>query len=145
VATPVPDIAGFADAQRRLHVGFAEPVTFFFDPEVTFPTGTPLDPETGEPYDPAIRPTASGTVSREVPCEVAFKAINRAGVTGNEQDSAVGVMASTHVMLICAIEAASAASGAREFETRGDRFLITSQKPDGVGGLQRYLTYGRLK
>lgn len=140
-----PDMSGFEDAQVRLREQFGEPVVFLFEPVVTWPDDTPIDPETGDPYDPAVRPEASGQASATVDCTIAFKAINRAGVTGGESEGALGIVPSTHIMAICGSAAASAVDGAREMIARGEHFLVTSQKPDGIGGLQRFLTYGKLE
>jgi hypothetical protein len=145
MSPPTPDLAGFADAQERLRGEFGEEVAFLFPAEVTWPADTAIDPESGEPYDPAVRAASSAVASAAVDCTIAFKAINRAGVSGNETNSPIGVVPSTHIMAICGSAAASAASGAIHMDVRGERFHVTSQKFDGVGGLQRFLSYGRLE
>lgn len=138
-----PDLAGFADAQERLRGGFGELVTFRSAPSETYPPGTPLDPETGKPYDVTIVPTASGASEWIVRCDVAFRAINRAGIGGDSNPTPVGLFEESHVLLIANSAAASAAASAVEFSVRGDTFKITSRKFDGVGAVQRHLTYGR--
>lgn len=138
-----PDLAGFTEAQRRGRELFGEDVVFLEAAEVTFAPDVPLDPETGEPFDPTVRPSASAQASAVVNCNVAFKAINRAGIGGDVTGGALGEMERTHVMLIADIDDRATIEGAREFEVRGDRFLISSAKPDGIAGVQRMLVYGR--
>ena len=57
--------------------------------------------------------------------------------------SAAGTTERTHVMLIADIDDAPAIGPALEFECRGEGYRVTSQKADGIGGLQRYLVWGR--
>src|SRR4051812_43827116 len=40
----------------RLRGTLGTDATFLIPPEATWPTGTPLDPETGRPYDPFLEP-----------------------------------------------------------------------------------------
>lgn len=130
-----PDIAGFADAQERLRSHFGELVVFLRPPELTFPDGTALDPETGQPYDPMIEATEVAQSSGGVKCTIAFK--------GRDEDiewSALGFTEAEDALLICDIAAASAASGARSAVFRGEEYLVTAQRPDGVGAIQRFLS-----
>lgn len=138
-----PDLAGFVDAQQRLRDAFGEQITFLAEPSVTFPPGTPTDPETGKPYDPVIAATGSAQASAAVKCDVVFRAVNRAGVTGGETFEAIGITDATHIMLIADISARTTIESCVDFDCRGERFKITAQKPDGVGGVQRWLIYGR--
>jgi hypothetical protein len=133
-----PDLAGFTDAQQRLRERFGEPVVFLSDVQLQFAAGTQFDAETGMPYDPVLEPTASAQASATVRCDVAFRAI------GNEVDfSALGAVEQTHVMLIADIADRAACEPCDEFVCRGERFQVTAQKPDGIGGLQRWLVFGR--
>lgn len=60
-----PDIQGFKDAQSRLRntLGTDAAFTVHTGPAV-YPPGTKVDPETGRPYDPTIRPTSVPTSVR---------------------------------------------------------------------------------
>jgi hypothetical protein len=129
-----PDIAGFADAQERLRVGFGELVVFLRPPELTWPDGTALDPETGRPYDPMVAGSAVQS-SGAVNCTIAFK--------GRDEDvkwTALGLTEAEDALLICDLAAASAASGAQSAVFRGEEYLVVAQRPDGVGGIQRFLS-----
>lgn len=55
-----PDIAGFAEAQHRLRQELGIDVTFGIPVAPVWPDGTPLDPETGRPYDPTVDPASGG-------------------------------------------------------------------------------------
>lgn len=134
-----PDLAGFADAQHRLREAFGEPVIFLHPPVETWPPGTALDPETGRAYDPMIEPDTTAQASATVICDVATRPFSNDDV----EVAPVGLVEREHQMLACDLGYASAASGAVEYEVRGARYAITSQRADGIGGLQRFLTFGR--
>lgn len=130
-----PDLAGFADAQERLRTHFGELVVFLRPPEFEWPVDTELDPETLKPYDPMIEPTVTAQASAGVNCDVAFK--------GRDEDiewSALGLTEAEDVLLISSIAAASAASGAESAIVRGEEYLVVAQRPDGIGGIQRFLS-----
>jgi hypothetical protein len=63
---PQADLAGFADAQSRLRNQFAEEVTFMYPEQFAWPAGTPIDPETDEPYDPTVEPITASAASAVV-------------------------------------------------------------------------------
>ena len=133
-----PDHTGFRDAQRKLREHFGEEITFFGPPIVTYPPDTPIDPQTGEPYDPTIEAVDNVSPEARVKCDVVF---TTAGP--DVEFSAAGTTERTHVMLIADIDDQPAISPAQEFECRGEGYRVTSQKADGIGGLQRYLVWGR--
>jgi hypothetical protein len=51
-----PSTSDFADAQRRLRAKLGVDVVFLIASDPEWPPGTPLDPETGKPYDPFLDP-----------------------------------------------------------------------------------------
>lgn len=138
----VANIAGFADAQRRLRAQFGEDVVFLQPPVFEYPAGTQLDPDTGRPHDPAIVPTSSAQASATVNCSVSFVAQGRTSEDA-EREGAAGFADRTRVMLIANIADRPLCEGAETAVLREHRYRITSMKADGVGALQRWLTYAR--
>lgn len=124
---------------ERKRAAMSEDVIFRGEPEVTFAPGTPLDPETGKPYDPVLVGSAV-TASATLRCEVAYRTRG-----DHPRPAPIGWMENTDVMLIADSDAAATASGMIEFETRGERFEIRAQKFDGVVGVDRYLIWGAQK
>lgn len=55
-----PTIDGFYDAQMRLRDKLGVDVVFIIVSPPTWPFGTPLDPESGRPYDPFVEPEEGG-------------------------------------------------------------------------------------
>lgn len=53
----------FADAQARLTEHLGEQIVLLFATETTWPPGTKLDPESGQPLDPWAVPLSSGYTS----------------------------------------------------------------------------------
>lgn len=136
-----PDIDGFVAAQRELRDAFGEEIVFTGSVTVTWPVDTEIDPETGEPYDPLIEPVSSGSPqTATVKCNVAFRT---APTTAGAEFAAFGAVENDHVMLIADIDDQSTIEPMTDFTCRGARFKIESKRPDGVGGVQRFLVYGR--
>lgn len=132
-----PDLGYYADAQRRHRADFGERVDFSGEPEVTFPPGTPVDPETGEPYDPRVEPTEEVVPSASAICNVAWRS------SSDDADSgALGEMDSTNVLLITDEDRGPLLAGMVGFELRGQQYVITAQKADAAWQ-QRWLVYGR--
>jgi hypothetical protein len=139
VAAVEPDLFGLQEAQRRLRGWFGENVIFLQASEYTYPAGTPIDPETGEPYDPTIEPESVNTPGTSVQCDVAL-------VTGVEDDgthSAAGVFDATHYLLIADIGERNNCEPAQTCVVRNESCTIVAQKPDGIGFEQRWLVWAR--
>lgn len=139
---PSADIAGFADAQQRLRQQFGESCVFLQAPVFTYAGATPIDPDTGAPYDPVIQPTSSAQASAAVNCNVAFVAMGRTSEDA-DREGAAGFADRTRVMLISDISDRALCEGAVTVLLRQHAYQVTSQKADGVGALQRWLTYAR--
>jgi hypothetical protein len=127
-----PDLAGFAEAQQRHRTKFGEDVVFLGEVTAVFPGGTPLDPETGDPYDPALQPTSSGQASAVVRCTVAWRSASEEG-----GGSAGGWFEAMHITLSADIAERAKIDGKMYARVRGIRYLITQAEPDGIAGVQR--------
>jgi len=136
-----PDLAGFAEAQSRLRTHFGEPVLFIWPAEKTWPPGTKLDDETGEPYDPMIEPVSTDPDERLALGDVARRPFQHEDV----EFSAPGMVEREHVMVAMDGGYASAASAADSFIVGGSEYELPSGRFDGIGELQRYLAFGRRK
>jgi hypothetical protein len=66
-----PDAAAFADAQLRLRAALGVDAVFVIPGSVTWPPGTPIDPESGVPYDPFLTPDST-TADTEVTVRCSF-------------------------------------------------------------------------
>lgn len=138
-----PDLPGFKDAQQRLRDHFGEEVTFLGPPEEEWDPSVPIDPETKRPYDPVIEADTRTQPETVVKCNVVFKAINRAGISGEAEATALGWVEGAAVMLIADISEMDSIADAVEFLVRDERWKVTATHVDGIGGTQRYLVYGR--
>lgn len=140
-----PDLEGFREAQERLReeTYFGEQFTFYGVTVPTYPPGTPTDAETGAAMDPVVEPTSEETPEETVVGTVTFKAINRAGVGGDTEFTAMGQIDNMHVLGIFDIEHRAVLEPMERFTVRGENFQITSAKPDGIAGVERWLVYGR--
>lgn len=61
-----PDLDGFREASVRLRGQMGTDLTYLTPTETTWPPGTVIDPESGDPFDPTVVPLASGFSSASV-------------------------------------------------------------------------------
>lgn len=133
-----PDKPGFAAAQAQLRDYFGEDVTFHFEAVRTWAPDVPINPSTGEPYDPAIAAATSNERTETVKCDVVFSARNPKAVA-----TAIGEELAGAVVLIAGIADRANMEGAEVAEVRGERYQLIGSRPDGIGGVQRFLAWGK--
>lgn len=145
-----PDIEGFVNAQVRLREQFGQDVPFYFGSASVWPPGTPLDPETGNPYDPTILPVSSGAPSAMVPnVSVVHRpmGLSRRGIAGEEVTTAVGRFEEGEAALIVGPADFDTYSldEAKWVEVHEEEWEITSFDADALGSndTQRYILYIR--
>lgn len=136
-----PDRSGYVEAQNRLREVLGEAVILIQPAVNTYPPGTALDPETGEPYDPLIQPTSSAAASALIQGRVAERGVAQVPERATN-DGALGWMEDNDVAVIAASAAASAADGATGMVIRGERYVIRSTRFDGLTGIERLLIFG---
>jgi hypothetical protein len=142
VGRSTPDLQGFAEAQDQKRERLGSDVTFLSKAQVTFPPGTPVNPDTGDPYDPTIEPVSSAQASAVVRCGVYFRALVR-GAGGEATAGAAGWEEATRIFAIAPIDAKDEIADAIEMIFHNERFKIHTIKDDEVvGGYQRILIYG---
>jgi hypothetical protein len=146
---PKPNLAGFREAQSRLIQEFGEDLTWFFPVEKSWPPGTPIDPETNEPYDPTIQPLASGFTSAVVKAGVISRPIGgaRSALSDTIQVEPIGQVKTETIVLSVDYETwiEEALDKATEVEVHSDRFRVNMTNEDqlGDGPPQRVLVYLR--
>lgn len=136
-----PDLEGFRGAQAKLRAEFGEDIPFFAPTGTTYPPGTPLDPESGEPYDPTILPTASGFASASVRCNVVSRplGLSRRGIDTDAQITAIGNLEEGQVVLITGYEdyhddsLAIDLDDATECIVHGERYVLGMRDEDQLG------------
>lgn len=161
-----PDLAGFTAAQRRLRSKLGRSVTFFTPLAPIFPSAVAsgqFDPETHLPYDPVIQPAgfqvpasggaasgfvpsgsqASGYASASATCSVVYQPLSTTEIRRPPSDAgAFGERDRSNKHLIADPNDLAAFKNATWFLLDGEAWRIELVKPDGIGGLQRYVIYG---
>lgn len=83
-----PNVAGFRAAQARLRAALGVDAVFVIPAGgETWPAGTPIDPETGRPYDPFLEPE-NPTAPTEVTLRCSF--VHRPLDTADPQATPIG-------------------------------------------------------
>jgi hypothetical protein len=137
-----PDLAGFAEAQRRLRSRFGRVVTFYKPTDALYDPGVPIDQQTGQPFDPTIKPASGGALaSASAVASVVYQPLQ-----GTSRDRTLSDQLGRHSKLnkdlILDIGQRGIASGAVRFEIDGETWAIVDTKLDGVGALQRVVVFG---
>lgn len=134
-----PDFDGFATAQATLREKFGRDLRFYTPEETTYPEGTPLDPESGRPYDPTILPTASGYVATDVRVSVVNRPVQ--GTNDTMKRKAIGWLESGGIVLIVDPADWASIETATEVEYADERYVIRQSDHDYFGPVDRYLLY----
>lgn len=138
----LPDIAGFRDAMDRLRGAMGGDVTFHIPQPKTWPVGTPLDPETGEPYDPAIQPTSSGFDDVVKHVGIVTKPISTSREGADVRFEAGGEFSGMDAILDLAAADYPDVQDATEVTMLGRRFRIMEANPGAIAGTtDRYVVY----
>lgn len=142
---PTPDFAGFEDAQVRLRAGFGRTVEFFAPTPTTYPAGTRLDPETGRPFDPAIRPLSSGFTQATASGNIVNRPIGpgKRGLGGGREATALGLLTDADKVVILGSGDTGAASGATLATIDGEEFKVEDVARDTLGQVERTLVFLR--
>jgi hypothetical protein len=129
-----PDLDGFRDASVRLRAAMGRELTYLTPTPTTWPPGTALDPETGEPYDPAIAPLASGFTSAAVQTLVVQPGASDR--VAKEIEAAIGRMEEGEAALVIGADDwdANDLEDATLVVIYDDTWELASDRLDSVGG-----------
>lgn len=129
-----PDLNGFKNASVRLREAMGRDVVFLLPTETVWPEDAVLDPETHEPYDPTIVPTASGFASATA---TALAVLPGGNVKGDSVvNTFVGTMEEGEAAVIVSASAFETANldRATRVVIWDESFDITQADSDSVGG-----------
>lgn len=129
---PDPDLNGFREAQVTLIAKLGSNVVFFKPTSTQWPEDAILDPETGEPYDPTVAPTASGFASAVVRCGVVTSTVR---AVDDALVEAIGVVEEGEAVLLVPEEDYEEAEldDATEAVLYGERYVVSSRDERGIG------------
>lgn len=120
---------------NRLRTAFGVPVTFRIPEAKTYAPGVQLDPETGEPFDPAIDPLTGGGFTDVVKVVgVVTKPISPQRQGGDTRFEAGGAFSGMDAVLDMAAADKPDVETATEVTLYGEHFDIIEMKPTGLGG-----------
>lgn len=140
---PVMDIPGFVAATKRLRAEAGQQVVFSVPTVPTWPTGTRLNPDTGEPYDVMVvrQNAAFTTVTLRV--LVILKEASPLRPQADTHFSQVGDMSGMDIILDVDADDYDSVQDASEFVVGPKSYRVEEWKPFGLGAvLYRWLAYG---
>jgi hypothetical protein len=130
----------------RLRTNFGQDVAFKVPVAKVWPAGTQLDPETSEPFDPAVEPLSGGGFTDVVKhVGVITKPISPAHEGSDTRFASGGAFSDMDAVLDMAAADKVDVENATEVVLYGDRFDIVEIKPGSLGGgtgpVDRYVVY----
>ena len=143
--SPTPDLAGFRSAQQRLRDTMGVEATFKLPVAPVWPAGTPLDPQTGRPYDPTVEPESGGghtEVVRRVALTFRPIKVNVEDPIGDEVQG--GIRHGESIALSMSPADHAAVESAVQVNLEGTEYRITSMIAD-PGLDDRYIAFGEAK
>lgn len=138
-----PDIAGFIEAQDRQRELFGEDIPFHVREAAVYPDGTQLDPETGKPYDPTIKPTSGGGFTDEVVRGIVIFRPIHTNLEDPLGDSHLqgGLRRATSAVVDIGIADLARVADAAEATVKDVRYKVTDIEKDGIDGVDRVLAF----
>ncbi len=143
--SPVPNIAGFKEAQQRLRDQLGVDVTFKIPTAPVWPAGTPLDPQTGRPYDPTVEPQSGGgftSVVKKVGLVFRPIKVNVEDPVGDEVQG--GIRHGESLALTISVADYAAVQNAAQVNVEGTEYRVMSIIAD-PGLDDRYIVFGEAK
>lgn len=144
-----PDLAGFHDAQVRLIDELGAEALFHIPASgavaASFPDGTSVDPESGDPFDPTITASAAGASGTTASAMVAV--VNRPVGLRGLQDAArlspVGAVDESEMVLKLLARDWPRVQDATRVTVFDRMFSITQKQPDGIRDIEAYFIFCR--
>lgn len=138
-----PDLAGFADAQRRLRELFGVDAVFLIPNAATWDAGEPVDPETGRPYDPFATPTTGGDFA-QVTVRVSFVSRplgSTRSAAGEIGASPIGNIDESVAALILDVDDYDAVKNATRVVVNDHEWKIEQFRHDELAAMKRWLVF----
>lgn len=142
----MPDINGFIAASQFLRTQFGNNITFSIPQPPTWPGGTRINPDTGEPYSAmAVRTNAEFTTA-SITALVILKEASPLRPQSDTKVSEVGLMSGMDIILDLDASDYPTVQNAVEFVYSGRHYRIEEWKPFEVANITyRWLCYAEEK
>jgi hypothetical protein len=140
--SPQPDIAGFRAAMDNMRAAYGEPVTFHVPVAPVWPAGTPIDEDTGAPFDPTVEPQSGGGFTDVVRSVlVIYHAISPRHIEADQSSEPAGLMRGESAVLDVSVPDWPAVQDATEVTVGTTRYAISDSQDDGILGRDRVLVF----
>lgn len=135
---PTANLAGFADAQGALRARLGVDAVFLIRGEQSWPADTPLDPETGLPFDPFLEPETS---SEDAEIVVRATYVSRPMQTQDPAASPIGAIDRGSAALVVDPDAHAMVAGAYRVRVGAEVYDLQEWRWDSVGAMERWIAY----
>lgn len=141
MAPITPDIQGFENAMAQARGAFGEPVTFHVPVAPVYAPGTPIDEDTGRPFDPTVQPESGGGFDDVVKTVLVIYHAIGPGLDAPQSSQAVGVLKGESAVLDVSLTDYPDVEAATEVTIDGTRYAVEDRQDDGIMGTDRVLVF----
>lgn len=139
-----PDVTGFVNAQAGLRSQLGLEVVFKVPIAEVWPGGTKINPDTGEPYDPTIKPTSDPFTELTKRCLVILKQASPLRPQSDSENEASGEMSGMDIIVDIAETDYAEVEDATEMIVNELNYRIRETKPFALADTRyRRLIYGQ--
>jgi hypothetical protein len=139
------DMAGFVVTQAELREIAGTPVVFRVPTDPVWPEGTKINPQTGRPYDPTIKPQSGGSYTNvSVTALIILKQGSPLRPQSDTEFKAVGLMSGMDLILDVSPADRERVDLATRIVVNALEYELMEWKPFSLGGeIYRWLCYGQ--
>ena len=133
-----PSLAGFVEAQETLRARMGVDAVFLIRGEQTWPPDTPLDPETGRPFDPFLEPD-DPIADAVVVVRCSF--VSRPVQSEDPAASPIGAIDRGNAALIVDVDSHALVADAYRVRVGAEVYDVQDWRWDSVAGMERWIAY----
>lgn len=141
-----PDTASFFAAAQQLRASFGDTITFSVPQDPVWPTGTQLNPDTGEPYSAMVVRTNQEYTTVTITASVILKEASPLRPQADSMFVAAGLMSGMDIILDVDSADYPTVQDATDFVYAGKNYHVEEWKPFEMANVTyRWLCYGKEK
>jgi hypothetical protein len=139
-----PNLAGFYAASQQLRQTFGDQITFSVPQAPAWPTGTQINPDTGEPYSAMAVRSNPEFVTVTITASVILKEASPLRPQADTEFTAAGALSGMDIILDVADADYALVQDASEFSYATKNYRVEEWKPFEMANVTyRWLCYGK--
>lgn len=125
----------------NMRSAYGEPVSFHIPTAPVWPAGTPIDEDTGQPFDPTVEPESGGGFTDVVRSVLVIYHAIGPNLQAPQAEEPAGLMKAETAVLDVSVPDYPAVQNATEVTVGTTRYAVTDRQDDGILGRDRVLIF----